>query len=379
MKVTSPRLSFVYDRYHKATTKFKSIIELRISYNKKQKYMSTGIKILPKQWKNGVIVNTPDAQQLNQQLDSLLIEVRQVLMDMIKDGNIDIFSIPDKLKKNSSVSFYDFIEQRAKVREYGKSSNTQQKYERFIRFFKEWNGIKSFEDITDINIISYDKFLSAKGLQACSKWSNYHKYLNSFILDAIEAGYIKKNPYRSLNIDKDKHSKGLQRCLTPEEFEKIEKIKLPTKTLEHVRDCFVFQTYTCLSYIDLKDFNPKEIITIKGMKVYTGKRDKTGKEFTIPLLSTPLNILKKYDYKLPVISNVNYNQYLKIVAQAAGIDKPVSTHYARHTGATMLINKDVPIQIISKICGHSSTKITEQIYAKLLDETVVDAIKKLDI
>ena len=35
------------------------------------------------------------------------------------------------------------------------------------------------------------------------------------------------------------------------------------------------------------------------------------------------------------------------------------------------------MRIISKICGHSSTKITEQVYAKLFDETVVDAIKKL--
>lgn len=31
--------------------------------------------------------------------------------------------------------------------------------------------------------------------------------------------------------------------------------------------------------------------------------------------------------------------------------------------------------IISKVCGHSSTRITEQIYAKLLNETIVDAIK----
>ena len=72
-----------------------------------------------------------------------------------------------------------------------------------------------------------------------------------------------------------------------------------------------------------------------------------------------------------------YNQHLKLVALAAGVDKPVSTHYARHTGATLLLNEGIDMRIISKICGHSSTKITEQVYAKLLDETVVDAIKKL--
>lgn len=40
MKVTSPRLTFVYDRHHKACSKNKAVIELRISYNKKQKYLS---------------------------------------------------------------------------------------------------------------------------------------------------------------------------------------------------------------------------------------------------------------------------------------------------------------------------------------------------
>ena len=71
------------------------------------------------------------------------------------------------------------------------------------------------------------------------------------------------------------------------------------------------------------------------MSVYTGDRRKTGKPFTIPLLEPALKILEKYNGKLLVISNVKYNEYLKIVAQASGIDKPISTHWARHTGAIL--------------------------------------------
>ena len=71
---------------------------------------------------------------------------------------------------------------------------------------------------------------------------------------------------------------------------------------------------------------------------------------------------------------MKYNEYLKVVAQAAGIDKPLSSHWARHTGATLLLNGGTDMRIVSKICGHSSTRITEQVYAKLLDETVVDAV-----
>jgi site-specific recombinase XerD len=74
---------------------------------------------------------------------------------------------------------------------------------------------------------------------------------------------------------------------------------------------------------------------------------------------------------------VKYNEYLKLVAQAAGIDKSISSHWARHTGATLLLNEGIDMKIVSKICGHSSTRITEQVYAKLLDETVVKALRKL--
>ena len=99
--------------------------------------------------------------------------------------------------------------------------------------------------------------------------------------------------------------------------------------------------------------------------------------FTIPLLKPALDILHKYNNKLPLISNVKYNAYLKVVAQYAGIDKPITTHWARHTGATLMLNEGIPMNIISMICGHSNIKITESVYAKLLDETIVEAMSKI--
>ena len=376
-----PRLTYVYDRYKKATSKRKASIELRITYNYKQKYISTGIEVLPKQWKNGSIVNHAEAEHLNIELNRFLIEVRQIIIDMESSNNINIFSIPKILekKKNGITTFLDFCKERAKIRKYGKSDDTIQRYDRFIRLFNEYGKITDFSDITEASILTYDNYLNSRGMKPYSKWNNYHRFLNSFIIDAIDAGFLKKNPYKWVNIEKDKDINGYKRCLTPEEFQRIKRVDLSTESLQHVRDVFVFQTYTCLSYADLKNFNIHSIHDVKGMKVYIGKREKTEIEFTVPLIKPALEILMKYNNKLPVISNVKYNEYLKVVAQAAHIDKPVSSHWARHTGATILLNRGIPMQIVAKICGHSSTKITEQVYAKLLDETVVDAIKEVKI
>jgi 2-C-methyl-D-erythritol 2,4-cyclodiphosphate synthase len=168
---------------------------------------------------------------------------------------------------------------------------------------------------------------------------------------------------------------GLHFPDTAGEYKDISSIVL----LERVRDLFIFQTYTCLRYSDLALFDASLIQEIKGMKVYIRKAKKTNKQFTVPILPPAWDILMKYEGKLPIISNVKYNLYLKNVAQAAGLDIKLTTHWARHTGATLLINEGVDGKIIKKICGHSSIKITEQIYAKLLDETVVDAVQDLDI
>ena len=370
-------MSFIYNRYKTAASNKAASIELRITYYGKQKYVSTGIKILPDQWKGGKIINHSNALHLNAFLDKMLGEVSQIIYNMGRNNCIDISRIPKMLKKdNQKLSFIEYCQQRIAVRKYGKTKDSQSRYDRFLRLFKEWGNIVYFEDITEYNIISYDQYLIKKGLKTYSKWNNYHRFLNSFILDAIDDGLLQRNPYKWISIEKGKDTYGISRCLSTQEFGKLKMCKLPTKSLERVRDLFVFQTYTCLSYSDLKDFQYSRITQVKGTKVYIGKRKKTHKDFTIPLLQPALEILNRYNGSLPVISNVKYNEYLKVVAQSAGIDKPVSSHWARHTGATLLLNEGVPMQVVSKICGHSSTRITEQVYAKLLDETVVDAVLK---
>lgn len=376
-----PQISFVFDRRKIATPSIKSSVEIRICYSYKQRFISTGIKLYSTQWKNGKIVNCPDILQISQTLDKQLSDIRQIILDMIKEGNIDISLIPERLLRLSAdnINFIDFCKQRTEIRKYGKASDSQGRYNRFMKFFIQWGCIKSFDDIKDSNIIAFDKYLISKGMKPYSKWNNYHRFLNSFILDAIDEGYITRNPYKWINIEKEKNIKSIGKHLTPLEFKRLKNTPMPTESLTRVKDVFIFQTYTCLSYTDLSKFNSDLVQEINGIKVYTGKRQKTHQEFTIPLLTPALEILHKYNNNLPIISNVKYNEYLKIVAQAASIDKPLSSHWARHTGATLLLNEGVDMRIVSKICGHSSIRITEQIYAKLLDETVVDAVSNITI
>lgn len=380
MKV--PTVSFIYNRRKTAKKGHTASVELRIAYDRKSKYISTGVQLLPKEWVNGTVTNRPDAQQLNNSLTMLRNNVMTVINQMLNERNVNIFEIPNRLNAmavENGKTFLEFCREREEVRTYGKSTDSKQRYERFLNWFTTWGKIKYFRDITDKNILAMDAALKAKQLKDNSKWQNYHRFLNSFILDAVAAGYVKRNPYKWVNINKDKDSNSLStKYLTLEEIKRFSATDMGSECLNHIRDLFVFQTYTCMAYVDMAAFNFSKCTDYGKGKIYTGKREKTGQEFTFLILEPAMAVLRRYDYKLPLISNVKYNQYLKVCAQMAHIDKPLTTHWARHTGATILLNAGVDMETVAKILGHSSTRITRQIYAKLMDKTVAEEMAKVN-
>lgn len=82
--------------------------------------------------------------------------------------------------------------------------------------------------------------LNQKCIKPYSKWQNYHRFLNSFIIDAVNEGLMTKNPYKWVQIEKDKSRTGIGKYLSPEEFVKVRNLKPTTESLERVRDLFVF-------------------------------------------------------------------------------------------------------------------------------------------
>ena len=85
MGTTIPQIKFVFDRKKKASEDKEGIIEIRISYDYKKKYISTGIKVLPHQWKKDIVVNHPDAGSLNRFINKKIGEVRRAILDMIDE------------------------------------------------------------------------------------------------------------------------------------------------------------------------------------------------------------------------------------------------------------------------------------------------------
>lgn len=377
----TPTLKLMFDRRKRASATKEGAIELRITYDRQQRYITTGVRVLPKQWRGGRIVNRVDAYEAQNTIDMFVAHARKVLNELMERGELDMKTVvavisgkqKEKAKENvpTQQELLPYFRERTTIRAYGRSEDSKERYERFLRWFEKWGVMRTISDITEVNILKMDEALAATGMKPYSKWNNYHRFLNSFIIDAMDDGLMRRNPYKRIHIEKDKTSHGLEKYLTREEMDKIEGIELPTKYLEHARDLFVFQTYTCLSYADLANFDASNIVRVKGRPMYKGRRGKTKQEFVFLLLPKAIEILKRYGGELPMMSNVKYNQYLKMIAVMAGMKKSVSSHWARHTGATLLLNAGVGMEVVSKILGHSSPRMTREVYAKLLDETVM--------
>ena len=199
---------------------------------------------------------------------------------------------------------------------------------------------------------------------------------------AIRMEWLEKTPFKNYRLRFIKNERDF---LTERELDLLEETNFMTLGLKRVKDIFLFSCYTGLSYIDIKDLRPDQIlIGVDGNRWIHTKRAKTNEPLKIPLLPRAREILDKYEEEskhtgklLPVYSNQKTNKYLKEIARASRIHKNITFHVARHTFATTItLSNGVPIETVSKLLGHTKLSTT-QIYARVLQKKVGEDMQNL--
>ena len=72
------------------------------------------------------------------------------------------------------------------------------------------------------------------------------------------------------------------------------------------------------------------------------------------------------------------NKSLENISNKAGLNKKVTFHYARHSWAVNALEQGVNISLISSLLGHTSTAITEKVYAEFRNEVKAEAVKRIN-
>lgn len=129
---------------------------------------------------------------------------------------------------------------------------------------------------------------------------------------------------------------------------------------------------------------------------------KTNKRHVIPLTEPALHILQQWRekregcryvfnlvketldlddaealYKARNNATKCINQSLAVVGEQIGLPFSLSMHAARHSFAVFALNKGLSMSVVSRLLGHSSTDITEKVYARFLPETLSAEVAKL--
>lgn len=227
--------------------------------------------------------------------------------------------------------------------------------------------IKHMEDLRywlhkNIKPCSHDH--SSRHLRLCRESVNF----------AVSREYLEYNPINSIKIRRSP-SKEIT-SLEAHEVKKFENYKnINRPQWDEIRDLFLFQCFTGLSYVDLWSFQIIEDSGITWVTCSTG-RAKTKKAYWAEFIEKARDILNKYNGSLPVVSNQTYNRSIKKIANDIGIKKRLTTHIGRKTFATLKRHEGYSLPAISDMLGNTE-EVTRKHYVSPGKELILNEILKI--
>nr|WP_319571269.1 phage integrase SAM-like domain-containing protein [uncultured Draconibacterium sp.] len=274
------------------------------------------------------------------------LEFEELLRNLeLNNGEItpDIYDVSQRInedaKKNIFQLFDKFIEFKTKKVE----SRTIQKYNTLKVVLEDFIPKKKHKNTytTDITLDFLEElttYLSDKKDLSINTIAKYQSVLNTFMDYLTDTLKVNKNlaykEYQKISRKKESESKVV---LLKEHVQKIIDWTTDDKTLETVKDLFLFQIMTGVRISDLlrisKYFVKNKMLSFQMFKTTT--------TVNIPLHPMAKEILTKYDYtigkKCKEIGENQYNTFIKDVCKNAGLTEEVSS-------LRITLNKKIPVE-----------------------------------
>lgn len=289
-------------------------------------------------------------------------------------------------KKRLNISLTDYIQYLAHRDSVKKSKKTLMNTLIYHLQRYDKKGIL-LKNIDKEYILKFIKYLSTANQEHSRKEKQinantqvcYFKELNYCLNYAVVEDILPLNPMNKIrNEDKPKRKKTEREFLTIEELKALSQTDFYNKTL---KKAFLFSCFCGLRHCDIVALTWGNLKRDNMGKTQLHMvQQKTQEVISLPLSKEALKQLPKRNGALDtdiifhdLISLGRTNEILSRWAQAAGINKHITFHVARHTHATMMITLGADLYTVSKLLGHTNIQTT-QIYAKIVDETKSKAI-----
>lgn len=400
-------------------------IRMRVNFASKRIEFTTGYRIDAAKWdtdkqrvRNGCTNKLKQsASEINASLLGYYTEVQEIFKkfeveeimptpEQIKEAFNVLHKPIEEVKQRKSTpnAFYKAFDEF--VRDCGRQNDwTDSTYEKFAAVKNHLMNFRTeltFDFFDEKGLNDYVTYLRDVKEMRNSTIGKQLSFLKWFLRWAFKKGLHQNNAYDSYK-PKLKSTQKKIIFLTWEELNKLREFEIPAakQALDRVRDVFLFQCFTGLRYSDVFNLRKSDI---KGdhIEVTTVK---TSDSLIIELNNHSKAILDKYkdvafedDKVLPVITNQKMNDYLKELAELAGIDEPVrqtyyrgneridevtpkyallGTHAGRRTFICNALALGIPPQVVMKWTGHSDYKAMKP-YIDIADDIKANAMSKFN-
>lgn len=250
--------------------------------------------------------------------------------------------------------FVDWLEQRRY------SDNTVRNYVEGISAFLRFHHQKSPDEITVKDLEEFNcRYILKKG---------YSGSYQNVVINAIKLFFrtLEKREMRIEEIERPRKEEHLPNILSKKEVKDI--LGAPVNLKHRVMLSLI---YACgLRRSELLELKPEDIESQRGLMVI--RQSKGNKDRVVPLSLKIIEMLREY-YKAyrpktwlfegqvagEQYSPTSLQEVLKKSVAKAGIRKPVTLHWLRHSYATHLLESGTDLRYIQELLGHKSSRTTE--------------------
>lgn len=389
MKQTTINLPKVIYRTDQPKKDGSNSFYLQIHFNGKKLALSLYVSCRPEHYDikhNRVKKSHPLSEMLNDTIDKLytkacglILEARTTSEPVSIKWFKDRFF--DKPVDHKGSDFYSFAELEISLQKKrtNLAPDTIKKNCEQLNKLKRFAPKLEFNDITELFLANYEEYMREKLGNALGGSSNSLKYIRKTLYLAIKKKHTTNNPFKNFKIKEPKSDKI--KALTNDELKALT-IYFDTLNKKHKHylalKSFLFSCYTGLRFGDNAKFKLAHINADNCIEVQT---EKTKKTVYVPLMEQAKALINyELDINLPNLDtpcSQTCNRALKEIATICKINKPITTHYARHTFGTTAVNNGLTMDLVAEIMGHTSTKQTKE-YAKFNHHTKIREMAKLE-
>lgn len=336
-------------------------VMLQVSINRKVKRYSL-FKALPSEFdqkKQQMKGNSHNRE--NAIINETLSKINNINLMLQQQGESANFTTFEALMQNSGEAIT--FERVAET--YGLSKTTLSILRRFRDTFPELQ----FGKVTERTAETFAELMQKQGLRPAT----VHVYVKTMLAiynKAIRRGeFMRGNPFakvQTVNRNRERE------YLTEAELQALEQLTDLRPSQRRDLDIFLFQCYTGLRKSDIKRLRWTDIHD----GVITMQQQKTKQSVYVPLTSRARAILDRQKHERPLVFHVTftYDTDVPHIVALAGIEKHITSHCGRHTFAVQSLNRRIPIEVVSKLLGHTNIKTT-QIYAKVANPLIRDYMR----